>query len=77
MWKILGICVVLLVFVYIDGISLWKHHHFRALWTFFILMAIGTGLLIYQIFIGPIATPLKAIDYILKPITDSFYKLFE
>ncbi|TMU87244.1 hypothetical protein FGG79_03680 [Bacillus sp. BHET2] len=77
MWKILGVTIVILIFVYMDGISLWKHHHYRALWTFLILMGIGTGLLIYQLFIGPIPTLLKGVDFILNPVTDSFYKLFE
>ncbi|NMH70123.1 hypothetical protein LS684_22650 (plasmid) [Cytobacillus spongiae] len=77
MWKMLGILAVLLIFIYVDGVPLWKKRRFNAFWTFIILLGVGTGLLIYQSFIGPIPTPLKGIDYILKPVTSSFYKLFE
>ncbi|WP_349407458.1 hypothetical protein [Pseudalkalibacillus sp. SCS-8] len=77
MWSAIGTILLIAMIVLIDGVPLRKRKQSRDLRVYAILLAVGTGLLIYQTTGNELPTPLYAIKWVLDPVSRSFYQFFE
>ncbi|XEC95548.1 hypothetical protein AB6A23_02945 [Paenibacillus tarimensis] len=73
MWIVLGILAVAVAITFIDVPSLLKQGLKKELWTFWILLLLGTGLSIAEGLQVEIPNPMDALAFIYKPFIDLLF----
>lgn len=77
MWVIFGILALTVVIAFIDVPYLLKQGLKKELWTFSILLLLGTGFSIAEGVQVEIPNPMDALAFIYKPFIDLLFGLFK
>lgn len=77
MWVNFGILAVAVAIAFIDVPYLLKQGLKKELWTFSILLLIGTGLSIAEGLQVEIPNPMDALAFIYKPLIDLLFGFFK
>ncbi|KRE54455.1 hypothetical protein [Paenibacillus sp. Soil522] len=77
MWIVFGILTLAVVIAFIDVPYLLKQGLKKELWTFSILLLLGTGLSIAEGLQVEIPNPMDALAFIYKPLIDLLFGLFK